>query len=179
VILSTAYLPPTAWYASAYQAVDVYLEQYEHFQKGTIRNRCQIAGPNGIQMLSIPLKKGKNSQQTIRDVRIAYDEPWQRNHWRSIQAAYGSAPYFPFFGEQLEAFYTRAYPFLFDYNLELIEFLASGLKRPLKLDLTESFVGAIDTFPAEVPPYPQVFEDRFGFRGGLSALDLLMCGGSV
>jgi WbqC-like protein family len=179
VILTTAYLPPTAWFASANQAVGVYLEQHEHFQKGTIRNRCQIAGPNAVQTLSIPLKKGKNSQQTIRDVRIAYEEPWQRNHWRSIQAAYGSAPYFPFFCDKLEPFYTRQFDFLFDYNLALIELLASGLKLQLVLPLTDTYMAANTELLHDVQPYPQVFEDRFGFRGGLSALDLLMCGGRL
>jgi hypothetical protein len=184
VILPIAYLPPTAWFASANQAVGVLhpstemsIEAHEHFQKGTIRNRCLIAGPNGIQTLSIPLRKGKNQQQPICDVRIADDEPWQRNHWRSIQAAYGSAPFFEHYAEVLQPFYTLKSEYLFEYNLQLIQCLLKAFRLPLELQLTEAYRGAVIDFPIDVPPYPQVFQDRFGYRSGLSALDILMCSG--
>jgi WbqC-like protein family len=181
VILSTAYLPPSAWFASALHADggSFLIEQYEHFQKGTIRNRCLIAGPNGVQTLSVPLKKGKNNQQPIRDVRIAYDEPWQRVHWRSIMAAYGSAPLFPYYADALEEHYIKQFDFLFDYNLSLINLLIKAFKQPLAYSFTTEYAGAITDFTHDTPPYPQVFEDRYGYRGGLSALDALMCSGKI
>jgi WbqC-like protein family len=184
VIFSTSYFPPTAWFASANQAVaiggqGILMEQHEHFQKGTIRNRCSIAGPNSIQTLSIPLQKGKNQQQPITEVRVAYQEPWQRQHWRTICAAYGSAPYFPYFRDELEVIFAQKHTFLFDLNLETIQFLSKALKQIYQIEYTEAYQGNAHIFMHDVAPYPQVFEDRFGFRGGLSALDLLMCGGRI
>jgi hypothetical protein len=194
IYLSTAYLPPTAWFALANQAVgrfgsdaQVFLEHHEHYQKGSWRNRCQISGPNGIQMLSIPLKKGKNSGQAIKEVQISYDEPWQRNHWRSIQAAYGNAPFFEHYSDTLLRFYEKPYTFLFDFNLALIDFSLHSSKIALNLQATDTYqkqVVGLDLrhadeaiFASKVLPYPQVFEDRFGFIDQLSILDLIFCMG--
>ncbi len=178
MIFPIAYLPPTAWFATASRAVGALaIEAHEHYQKRSIRNRCRIAGPNGLQTLSIPLRQGKNNRQNIREVRIAYDEPWQRNHWRSIEAAYGSAPFFEHYAPILAPFYTRQTAFLFDYNLALIDTLLRAFKLPLQFELTTCYQGAEYQFEYDVQPYPQVFEDRYGFRAGLSSIDLLMCCG--
>ncbi len=126
MLLSTAYLPSIAWCSAFWNADKVTLEAWEHYQKGSLRNRAHIAGPNGVQLLSIPLLKGKNQQTPIREVRIANHEQWQRQHWRAIKTAYGNAPYFEHYADGLEAFYEREYEFLFDFNLALMEFVLLG-----------------------------------------------------
>lgn len=170
------------------------LEAQEHFQKGSYRNRCHIAGPNGLQRLSIPLLKGKHQQTPVREVRISYDEPWQRLHWRSITAAYGNAPFFEHYGPELEQFYTRQYPFLFDYNLALLEWLCRKTACKTRFELSETFrprnvsmsgdyresVHPRRTMPPEwftPSPYAQVFAEKHGFLPDLSVLDLLFCCG--
>ena len=123
LLLPTAYLPPISWCAAFWHATKVEIETSEHYQKGSLRNRAQVAGPNGVQRLSIPLVKGKHQQTPIREVRISYEEAWQRQHWRTIQTAYGNAPYFEHYAEALLPFYTQRYAFLFDYNFALMEFV--------------------------------------------------------
>ena len=172
------------------------MDAAEHYQKGSLRNRCHIAGPNGPQRLSIPLLKGKHQQTPIQAVRISYEEPWQRQHWRSIQAAYGNAPFFEHYADAVQAFYTREWPFLFEYNLEWMNFI---LKQKLGwtgefilqqdfvpkgswedgLDLRGDSDGALLAYPNWFIPqrYPQVFEARNGFLPNLSILDLLFCCG--
>jgi WbqC-like protein family len=178
--LHTAYLPLLPWCALFWQAETVTLEAQEHYQKGSIRNRTQIVGPNGVQRLSIPLAKGKHQQTPIREVRIAYDEPWQRQHWRSIQTAYGSAPYFEHYAEALHRFYDTQTPFLFDFNLALLEFI---LVNKMGWKGTIQFSSMYEPLPApgynhlQTVKYPQVFEDRHGFIPQLSILDLLFCYG--
>lgn len=176
--LSTAYLPPVSWCVHFWQAPVVELEAQEHYQKGSWRNRCEIAGPNGRQLLSIPLVKGKNSRMPIRDVRIAYDEPWQRSHWRSIVTAYGSSPYFDHYADALRPFYEKPQPFLFDFNLALMEFVLLGkMGWKGQLRLSETYHPAVVTDAPELKRYPQVFEEKFGFLPDLSVLDLLFCVG--
>ncbi|MFM7400094.1 MAG: WbqC family protein [Bacteroidota bacterium] len=178
LIESTAYLPPVSWCRHAVAAGELVLEAHEHFQKGSWRNRCEIAGPNGRQLLSIPLVKGKNNKMPVRDVRIAYDEPWQRQHWRSIRTAYGSAPFFEHYAHELTAFYEKKYVFLFDLNLELIEFvLLQKMKWPGMIQLTDVYQPFTPRPTVITPRYPQVFEDKNGFLPDLSVLDLLMCAG--
>jgi len=194
ILLELNYLPPVSWMATAWQNEQIELEAQEHFEKGSYRNRCHIAGPNGVQRLSIPLFKGKHQQTPVREVRISYDEAWQRLHWRSIVAAYGSAPYFEHYAAGLERFYTQNFPFLFDFNLELLqwvcakincktEFLFSETFRPYKIQMPDDYRGLIRPKQEVRPewfqpaPYSQVFAERHGFLEDLSVLDLLFCCG--
>lgn len=184
-------LPPVSWLAQAWQAGRVVLDAHENYQKGTLRNRYYIAGPNGPQRLSIPLVKGKNQQQNIREVRIAYDEPWQRQHWRSIRTAYGNAPYWDFFSDALATFFDKKYLFLFDFNLELLQWWLKESSLTLQVALTEQYSGnskgddrvLLASNPEEWPEgfraaaYPQVFLEKQGFLPNLSGLDLLFCSG--
>lgn len=195
ILTELPYLPPVSWMAMIWEKQELCLEACENFQKGSYRNRCYIAGPNGIQRLSIPLLWGKHQQTPVREVRIAYNEPWQQVHWRSIQAAYGNAPFYPFYADELVRFYENRYVFLFDLNLDLLYFLLKKMGWPGKIQLTEGYTpkgGATQFFdfrdgvtpknllsPAwfQPEPYPQVFTERHGFLPGLSALDLLFCCG--
>ncbi|MBK7936385.1 MAG: WbqC family protein [Lewinellaceae bacterium] len=176
--LSLCYLPPVSWCAVAWNSDVVVIEAREHYQKGSLRNRCYIAGPNGVQRLSIPLVKGKHQQMPIREVRIAYDEPWQRLHWRSIRTAYGNAPYFEHYADDLSPFYEKRFDFLLDYNIELLSVvLQKKLGWPGEIRLSERFRPP-DVFESDTSRrYPQVFEEKHGFLPDLSILDLLLCCG--
>lgn len=54
VILTSAYLGPVSYYAQMFRADTVWMEQFDHYEKQTYRNRCRIAGPQGVQDLTIP-----------------------------------------------------------------------------------------------------------------------------
>ncbi len=195
-ILSLPYLPPVSWCAAAWNSENAHLEACENYQKGSLRNRCYIAGPNGIQRLSIPLAKGKHQQTPIREVRIAYDEPWQRQHWRTIKTAYGNAPFFEHYADEIAPFYEKRYEFLFDYNLDFLVFILQKKldwegyfvmthewwptrKWEPATDLRDAIPGEPGEWPAWFDParYSQVFEERTGFLPNLSVLDLLFCCG--
>jgi hypothetical protein len=180
VLLPTAYLPPIVWCSACWNAETVVVEACENYQKGSARNRALVVGPNGIQRLSIPLVKGKHQQTDIRAVRIAYDEPWQRHHWRTIQTAYGNAPYFEHYGEGIRQFYNKPYTFLFDYNLAFLEFIlikTMGWKGTLSMSESFSQPSGNTLESSAMVRYPQVFEDKHGFVPNLSVLDLLFCCG--
>ncbi len=169
------------------------LEACEHYQKGSYRNRCHLAGPNGVQRLSIPLLHGKHQQTPIREVRIAPGTDWPKQHWRSIRTAYGNAPFFEHYADELAPFYEKSWPFLFDFNLELLQFVLGKIGYRGEISCSETFLprqtARAGDFRemlrpnAPVPawfsplPYAQVFTDRHGFLPDLAVLDLLMCCG--
>jgi hypothetical protein len=121
-LLYSAYFPPLSWFSILWQQDHIIIEAAENYQKGSFRNRCHIAGPNGMQRLSVPLEKGKHQKTPIREVRISYTEPWQRLHWRAIKTAYGNAPFFEHYETELAVFFEKKYPFLFDLNQEILYF---------------------------------------------------------
>jgi hypothetical protein len=143
ILLETQFFPPIECFSAMIQHSTIILEKHEHFQKGTYRNRCQIATAQGSQTLSIPLKKGKNQQQFISDVRISNDVNWQRPLWRTLQTAYGNAPYWAHYAPIFEPFFLKKYDFLFDYNLEILQTLFKLLKfdKSITISFTEAYEG--------------------------------------
>jgi len=197
LIIETFYLPNTYILSLCKRYPKVYIEAWEHYQKGGFRNRCYIANANGVQVLSIPLRKGKHEGLSIREVAIAYEESWQKKHWKAIESAYRNAPYFDHYAPHFEAIYSQKFTYLFDFNLALWECLINNIGLKLKLNLSADYQK--DYPPNEVHDhrnlwkpnknlrvgesmpnlgsYPQVFTEKHGFLSNLSSLDLLFCMG--
>ncbi len=196
VLLELQYLPPVQYFTKFIQYEKVVIEQHEHYVKRSFRNRCHIATANGIQRLSIPLKKGKNEQQIIREVRIAYEEDWQKNHWAAIISAYSNAPFFEHYEEDFQPFFSKRFDFLFDFNFELLKMVLQILDVKKTVNLSHSYqkvtLENFADFRNQIIPkskrddkdlhfkamkYSQVFEEKNGFIPNLSILDLIFCTG--
>ena len=87
VVLSTAYFPPIEWMAHYVQQNSITLEGQEFYQKQTYRSRALIAGPNGTQILNVPVKR---KVREIQDCLISYEEDWVKDHVKALESAYGS-----------------------------------------------------------------------------------------
>jgi hypothetical protein len=196
ILIELQYLPPVQYFTMLFSYETVFIEQHEHYVKRSYRNRCHIATANGIQRLSIPLKKGKNEQQPIREVRISYDENWQKNHWSAICTAYSNAPFFEHYENIFQPFFSRKFKFLFDLNVELLQMTLEILDFRKHLEYSVTYEknvppSVLDCRNVIVPQsghkleapgfnaakYPQVFEEKNGFIPNLSILDLIFCTG--
>jgi hypothetical protein len=188
VCLSSAYLAPVEYYAALANAEIVYLEHCDYYVKQTYRNRCHIAAANGVMALSIPVNKSSGEKTLMRDVRISDHGDWQLQHWRSIESAYNSTPFFEYYKDDLFPFFEKKWTFLFDYNLEIqtkvlelfdiqpiIKYSTMYQQEPdaETVDLRESIHPKKENQLFETKPYYQVFEQRFGFQPNLSIIDLL------
>ncbi len=186
LLIETQYFPSIAFFEQAIRHAVIWIEGAEHYQKRSFRNRCLIAGPNGSQRLSVPLVKGKNEQQNIREVKIAYGENWQKEHWSAIQTAYGKSPFFEYYKEEIHKLLETKHAYLFDLNLSIIETICALLQFSFKFKITETYHREADakfhdfrnqSRQAHALKYPQVFEAKNGFLPNLSILDLLFCVG--
>lgn len=192
-ILPLCYFPPLSWFKAWLSAEQgsVLVERHEHFPKQTYRNRCHIHSPNGLLVLSIPVQHGSRNHTAVKDVRISPYHPWQKIHWRSLEAAYRSSAFFEFYEDELRPFYERKYEFLFDYNEQLLRLVLGWFGMEPDCRYTDEY---IKTYPPgsrdyrstihpksepvfKTPPYYQVFEDRNGFLPDLSIIDLLFSQG--
>lgn len=189
LLLSTAYLP-TAEYFSFIKAADlVLIEKCENYIKQSYRTRTLIASANGPQMLSFPVAQ-THQKTIISDIAIDYAVPWQRNHWRSITAAYNNSPFFLYYQDYLYPFFEKRFKYLIDYNFEMLMVLMKllGLNTPVKFSdeyvhsVSDDFIDLryrlqpklpFPDFGISVSEYPQVFSDREAFIPRLSVIDLL------
>lgn len=167
---------------------EVLLDKNEHFKKQCYRSRADILSSGGVLTLSVPVLH-TDHWMPVSEVRIDYRTPWQRTHWRSIATAYGGSPFFLYYKDELELFYTKHYDLLFDYNLQIVRTLLRLMRCPDPIRLTDGYVAQYpldlrdalqpklaraDNYPYRLTkPYYQVFEDKFGYVPNLSVLDLL------
>ncbi|HEY5508068.1 MAG TPA: WbqC family protein [Paludibacter sp.] len=188
ICLTSAYLAPVEYYSAMAKADTVFLEHCEFYEKQSYRNRCNIAGANGQLALTIPVEKSKGSRMLTRDVRISEHSDWQLQHWRSIESAYNSTPFFEYYKDDLIPFYEKNWTFLWDFNteiqtkmLELLDLQVDiQLSKEYKVDFDEnvqdvrnSIHPKKETDVGSFKTYYQVFEQRFGFIPNLSSIDLL------
>ncbi|MCD4790358.1 MAG: WbqC family protein [Bacteroidales bacterium] len=188
ILLSSTYLGPVEYFVWLIQHNKAYIDKEEHYIKQTYRNRCLIYGANGMQSLSLPVIKVNGNHTKVKDIKISNSVQWQKTHWRSIVSAYNHSPFFLYYRDELEPFYTKTFKYLLDYNQKLLEMLFYLLDINIKIIYTEKFIEKdnyrfIDlrnrfspkkenpdiVFPA----YTQVFEVNHGFIPNLSIIDLL------
>jgi WbqC-like protein family len=181
------YLPPVEYFININRyKPDILIEREEHFPKQTYRNRANVYTPDGTLTLTVPVSKGSKNHTKIKDVKISYDFEWQRLHWLGLQACYRRSAYFEYYEDDFVVFYEKQYPFLFDYNEQLLQFILKSLKLKVQIKYTDTYEAAypeLADFRNSIHPkkeiaveqktYFQVFEDRKGFLKNMSIIDLL------
>jgi hypothetical protein len=186
LIVSTAYLPPIAFFVSIVETKRITVEQHENYLKQTYRNRCHILSANGILPLSIPVIKTDGNHTKLINIQISNINNWQLNHWRAIESAYNKSPFFLYYRDELETFYLRKFNNLLEFNSELLSFLLRKIGLKIEIIFSDDFLSIqneendlrfkFSPKKEEViqfPHYYQVFEEKFGFIPNLSIIDLL------
>lgn len=189
-LLSTAYWPPIQYLSKFELHNSITIEQWEHYEKKTYRNRCIIYGPNGIQSLNVPIAKGPTQKTITKDARISYDTKWQLNHLNAIKTAYNSTPFFEFYIDDLIPIFEKKHTFLLDLNTEILNICMQWLNIDMNYALSTEYKqdGNFDDLRSLIAPkntnessdmlfnaveYIQGFEVRHGFMPNLSVLDLV------
>ena len=192
LVVETQCLPPTVFFRELSLSPIVILEKHENYQKRSFRNRVYIAGPNGRQLLSVPLVNGKNQQLAIHKVIISYDEDWSTQWFSHIKNAYSNAPYYLYYIDGVREILTQNYHYLWDFNIAFLNWSLSALKMDViakettqyqkkigngSIDLRNRFNPTSLFWQHQSPYYCQVFEEKYDFLNNLSVLDLIMCTG--
>lgn len=193
-LLTTTYFGPVAWYAVLAQHEKVWIEACETFQKQSFRNRCLIAGPNGIQPLVVPCQSQRQSPDIphptgIHHTLISDHGRWRQQHWNALQTAYGESPFFIYYADDIRPFFEDSYTNLWQLNHDIIVKLCELLDIHPTLRFTDNFerdpvdkedLRTVFTPKQPLPdvfrkhePYWQVFPTNTADIGGLSILDLL------
>lgn len=192
IYLSSAYLAPVEYYSKLKAYDKIYIEQHDHYVKQTYRNRCNVAGPEGVLSLSVPIIRPDTPKCAMKDIRISDHGNWRHLHWNAIESAYNNTPFFEYYKDDLRPFYENKYTFLADFNEELRCKICELMDISPVVEHTASY--HTDFLPDEADyrevihpkkdytevdqdflpkPYYQVFESRHGFLPNLSVIDLL------
>ncbi len=189
LILSTSYLPPIEYFTSIINSKEVIIEKKESYKKQTYRNRCEIYGSNGKLNLSIPIIKVNGHNTKTEDIQISYTENWQKNHWRAIESAYNSSPFFLYYKDDLIKFFNEKHENLINFNYDLLMVLFEILEIKSKVKFSNKFIKNYDENYIDkrnlispknntnnykkFPAYTQVFDTKHGFIPNLSIIDLI------
>lgn len=190
-LIEIQYLPPIAYFAALHGASEIVVEKFEHYQKQTYRNRCYINTVHGRQSLIIPLNTN-HGKVLIKDVRIDHTQKWINNHWRTIQSAYGKAPFYEYYADDLSGILHKRYAFLYDMNLDFLTMCLKWLRWSIPIKESERYdvtlSGTIRDLRSSIVPKnrvyltfykPAAYYQVFGsnFVDNLSLIDLVFCEG--
>ena len=186
ILLHPSYFPSIEQMTAVVQAEKVVFEIQDNYQKQTYRNRAYIAHSNGKLLLNIPIKHNKTGKrQKTKEVIVENDFPWQEQHWKSLQSAYRTSPFFEYYEDDLEFLFTEPAAGLMEHNLKIFDLLCELIGIEIEIEKTTSFEKnpaitdlrfLVDakrktTFSPET--YTQVHEANHSFLPNLSVLDLL------
>jgi len=185
ILIHPSYFPSISHFVAIAKANVVTFEVEDNFQKQTNRNRMYIYSPNGIQLLNVPVKHNKERHQRIKEVKIENDFDWQKQHFKSLEAAYRTSPFFEYFEDDILPIFQKKQNYLMDLNMETMAIVSKCLRLEFDYDETTEYFhevtdkvdhrnlinGKKDTSIFE--PYTQVFGDKHGYLNNLSILDLL------
>lgn len=186
ILVHPTYFPSIIQMAAMVQASHIVFELNDNYQKQTYRNRAYIAHSNGKLLLNIPIKHTKSGiKQRTKDVMMDNSFPWQSQHWKSLQSAYRSSPYFEFYEEDLYPLFHEPIDSLLELNIKTWNILCELLDIKKEHSFTESYqlepevmdlrhlVNAKSEVDQKLQPYTQVLQNKHGFLSNLSILDLI------
>ena len=139
-------------------------------------------------MLNIPIKHvgGNEGRQKYSEVEMDNESRWKKIHWRTLETAYRTSPFFEFYEDDLKPLFEGPETSLYQFNVKALQVLGECLGIQIPTIKTESYepvlenmldgrflVEAKKQIHTKFDPYSQVFEERHGFLPDLSILDLL------
>ncbi|MFL9842809.1 WbqC family protein [Flavobacterium rhizosphaerae] len=187
ILIHPTYFPSVSHYVAMAQADSIVFEAEDNFQKQTNRNRMYIYSPNGIQLLNIPVKHStdKSSHQKFKEVKIEQAFDWQKQHFKSLEAAYRTSPFFEYFEDYIRPVFEKKHTWMMDLNFQVMEIVAHCLGMDFSYTKTEEYFHKVENITdlrpltngkkdaSQFEPYTQVFGDKHGYINNLSIVDLL------
>ncbi|MCS7004152.1 MAG: WbqC family protein [Cytophagales bacterium] len=188
-LISTSYFPSIYYFWLIGKHSTVWIEACENFQKQTFRNRTYILTANGIERLTVPVRRA-NSKQSIAEVEIDNSVRWYAQHWRALQSAYGKAPFFLYFRDWIHDILFKKHTFLLELNQDILTTCLHQIwKTSITIQFTTNYqktaIPSLQDYRQAIESvqffkqieYPQCFGNKFVPH--LSVLDLLFCIGNL
>lgn len=184
MILPSAYFGNIEYYSHLYRQDKVVIDIHEPYPKQTYRSRCEIAGANGKQTLSVPVIRPHGKDSLMHEIQISYTEHWMKDHLKAIESAYARTPYYEFYIDAIQDIFGKRPNTLIQLNHALTNLMIEKIgltvqlsfsteQTPLieddfRINFSHKKDGTFNTYR-----YIQPFEEKHGFIPNCSILDLL------
>ena len=184
-LIYPSYFPSITNYVVFTQNQNICFEIQDNYQKQTYRNRCYIYGANGKLGLHIPVHYTQNNRQKTQEILIDNNSAWKSVHWKSIESAYKTSPFFEFYQDELKPLFKKTDNLLLPFVWECFETINRCIEFELHYKTSKIFNKntAVNDFRhlispqknilTKFNPYIQVFQTKHHFIPNLSILDLL------
>ena len=188
-LLHPTYFGSIANYVAIAKAEKLLFENCDNYQKQSYRNRCYIYGANGKLLLNLPILHSgvKGKKRLYRDIQIEHQFNTLQIHWKSLESAYRTSPYFEYYEDDLSPLFSGKPKFLIDFNYQCMEFMFETLQINTEFLKTTAFEISPEQMNDQrnlvncknegtgkhFDKYIQVFDSKHGFIPNLSILDLL------
>jgi hypothetical protein len=133
ILIELHYLPCIAYFTYLTAFGKVVIDLSEGYDKQSYRNRCRINGANKVEDLIIPVRKGRQ-HLAYSDIEIDYNQKWLNTHLRGLQSAYGKAPFYEYYAEELFEVFLQKPPLLVDLNKNLLTKCLELLELQIDVD---------------------------------------------
>ena len=186
ILLHPTYFPSIVQMVAVVKADELVFEIQDNYQKQSYRNRTYIAHTNGRLLLNVPVKHARNgTRQKTKEVTIENSFPWQTQHWKSLQSAYRTSPFFEFYEDDIAPIFNTPVKQLLDLHFSIFNLLCELLGLDKTYDTTSEYlieppqldlrylVEAKKQKNYSLSSYTQVMEANHEFLPNLSVLDLL------
>jgi hypothetical protein len=95
------------------------------FRKNYFQNRNQFLTKQGAIYITVPVDFKSN--KIIKDIKIKYNEKWQKKHLKTIKQNYSNSKYFYTHIDFFEELYNTNFELLIDFNIKIIEYIREVL----------------------------------------------------
>lgn len=167
------------------QSKTITFEVCDNYQKQTYRNRFTIYGANGKLQLHIPVIYSQKNRTKYKDIKIFNDNKWQISHWKSLESAYKTSPFFEYYEDEIKHLFFKKYDNLLEFNLDSFKVICECIQLEVIVNKTLLFnkktehekdfrhLAERNNIGYKLEPYTQVFSTKHGYLNNLSILDLL------
>jgi hypothetical protein len=193
LLIELHYLPCIQYFTYLHAHRNVIIDLAHPYTKQTYRNRCRINGANNIEDLIIPIRKGSSGKIPFGKIEIDYEQKWLNRHRRAIQSAYGKAPFYEYYQDELFEVYEQKPTLLSHLNQALLTKCLEIIDLNIEIEYVENFEikdkNSLYNAINEISPKKTICEkNRFNsieyfqvfgnnFAPNLSIADLIFCEG--
>lgn len=174
--------PSVSWFSKWFKYTHKCIATDWPWHKQSAFNRYYIDGPNGQQVLTIPVKH-PDKHALVSQIQISYHTDWPTLHLKTLQSTYNNSPFYEFLQNNLEDLYNSKPVYLIEFVILSIDLCLYWLKEKKTERCDEKTCTLLHlsdieikkgVFYSEKPKeYKQVFSYKNGFLPNVSCMDLI------